>query len=95
MCFSPTLLLEAALGNYPGVIQDFYRGLEQMIDCSSEKRQDLFYAKPHAFGNSGSNGGRAISCTFIVPTSFQVFYFCDSSVVDSVKKIRIRMVNNG
>ena len=77
MCFSPTLLLEAALGNYPGVIQDFYRGLEQMIDCSS--RRDKIYFMPSPM--LSEIAAATVAGLFLALLSYQHLSRCSISVI--------------
>lgn len=75
-CVSPLpCFLKLRLQIIRVLLNMFIGELEQLIDFFSEKRQDLFPAKPLPFGNSGNNGGRALSITFYPTNIFSSVLF--------------------
>ena len=70
MCFSPTLLFEAAPGNYRGVTQDFYQGLEQMIDFLLRNDKMYSLSSPILSEITATTVAGLFLAFFTIPTSF-------------------------
>lgn len=76
-------------------------GREDRFFWLSESEQNFFPAEPLPFGDSGNNGGRALSCSFppYQPLFLNSWLDLSGSGVVFVRRrfdvTRIRVVNNG